>query len=540
MLSETQKKLILDLAIERGYSGKKGGKFIARGGVSSSSDAKRFLKALGFPDALLKYSDVPEMVQVIFKYPDYISEIGQVLHEGAKQFEKDLPVMEGVEESEIADLNSYLETLYPIINLTSVDSRDQIILINPADHRPVNRVSLDIYLAKTGRKLNEIITSDRIMSVVPYFNPYSLEPFVTRFNHDLQIPIRHLNLYRPPLWRKAHVAPAYGGFIKQLMEWLFPVAQEREDVLDWLHYAIVRRNGSILCLAGPRGTGKSLLMMVLSYLVGNDYSEYVNKEILEEKFNSAFKDKRLIIFEEVEVTSSTAVNKLKAFANNRISVEEKGRDSETIDNYTSMAILLNDVSQLRIDAQDRRFSVPEVAQHDLRKCISEKAIQDFVDRLEDTEEVFEEVAAFGEWLIKRRPTRSHMHAIKNDYYYMLCTLAMSEWKNFLIDYIAEKGEEGVSIPIKRISNAFKARFGQEEGTGRGLKFPDRVQTIELFLKDYKHRGDTYIGSFVKEYDEDTNKEIPSIIPSVEFLDFIESSKKSKMKAEAEIDAMEVL
>jgi hypothetical protein len=261
-------------------------------------------------------------------------------------------------------------------------------------------------------------------------------------------------------------------------------------------------------------------MSIVSYLVGHEYSEQVNQEILEDKFNSAFKNKRLIIFEEVEVASNIAINKLKAMANNRIVLEEKGVDSQTIDNFTSMAILLNDISQLRIESQDRRFSVPRVADHDLRTVISEKDIQDFNDNLEG-EEIFREVAEFGEYILERRPKRSFMYAVKGDYYYFLCNMAIAEWKNFIIEYVKENGVEGEPIPFRDMSVAFKIKYDSGDGKAKTLKFPDRVQTFELFLKDYKYRGDYYIGSYMKDIDDSSGKEINCIMPNPEFLRYVE-------------------
>jgi hypothetical protein len=194
-----------------------------------------------------------------------------------------------------------------------------------------------------------------------------------------------------------------------------------------------------------------------------------------------------------------------------------------------MAILLNDVSQLKIAPQDRRFSAPKVAEHDLRKTIPEIEIQNFSDNLEG-EEVFQEVAEFGQFLIARKPVNSNMYAIKGDYYYFLCSLALSEWKNFIIRYISNWGRYDVPLKISKMSADFKVSHPPVDG-GKGLRFPDKSETFDEFLKDYKHRGEYYIGEVVKSYE--SGREVFSITPNSDFLDYIEKQRVVPGKVKAD-------
>jgi energy-coupling factor transporter ATP-binding protein EcfA2 len=525
MLSDLQKSLIVSIAVSKGFQGYHNDKFIIRG--NKTGDEVKLYKSLKFPESLKEQKK--ELAEVIIDWESYSEVVGNLLRSDGVAVYKSLqpvsPPLPGLESHvETGELDALIFQLVPLINL-SKKSGDRILLYNPNNNKILHDLDLDYYLWKMGKSLQELSVTSGVLGVIPYFDPYCLEPFVDKHHANMGIVLKHLNIYNVPDWRKERIAPNYGGFIKTLMEHLFPVAQEREDVLDWLHYALVRRNGSILCLAGPRGTGKSILMSILSYLIGGDYSAVVNKEILEEKFNSAFKNNRLIVFEEVEVSDSTALNKLKALSNNRIALEEKGKDAETIENYTSMAILLNDISQLKIDAQDRRFSVPKVAETDLKTVLNEKQIQDFVDGLEG-EGTFVEAAEFGEWLLKRRPVQSYMYAIKGDYYYHICTIAMSEWKNFIIQYIADRGVEGVPIEINKIRMAFKVREPENE-SAKFIRFPYKSQVFDSFLGGYKHRGAFPVGKLVRTVDDTQNTERVSIMPNPDFLDYIHKDRGTK-------------
>jgi hypothetical protein len=525
MLSPSQKEIIISVARSQGYIKWVGGKFYTK--HANTTVGTKFLAAINFPTAL--WDRVSELGDVLKNYEKCISEILDTLQEAGKEILAPLPTL----ETYVAGGSDNIASLVPMLNIERKKGDPLILLYNPENHKVLPRVDIQMYLIKSGRKEQEIINDSSVLSVVTVFDPFCPEPIVHRLHDGLNRKIAHLNLYTAPRWQRTDHAPKYEGFIKTLIEHLFPVSEERESVLDWMHYALTRRNGTILCLAGPRGTGKSLLMSILSYLIGPEYSEIGNKELLAKNFNSAFKNKRLVVFEEVEVSDSTALNRLKALANNRIALEEKGKDSETINNYTSMAILLNDISQLKISPQDRRFSAPEVAEHDLRRSIPEIDIQDFTDKLEG-EEVFDEVASFGQYLMERTPKKSNMYAIKGDYYYFLCSLALAEWKNFIIQFIIDKGQVDVSLPTKRIAAAFQVHHPQAEN-GKGLRFPDRSSTFDEFLKDYKHRGEFYIGSLIKTYEG--SREVLGIMPNPEFLNYMKEQRlKNEAKAGIEVKA----
>lgn len=505
MLSPSQASKIIELAHEAGLQKYKDGKYATTSG--NTTDVKKLFRILDFPEVFKNHR--PLLTDAYMDFNSIRNEVIQLLRDEFEEGGTDY----GGEESG-REFNSKLAKLIPVVNVAAKNKTDMIMLVDPETKRPVYDINVDIYLLRTNQKDSEILSSRTATSIVPRFDPYSLDSMVTRSHKYLNVDILHLNTYVPPKWRFVHAKPKFEGFIKTLIDHLFPIPEEREDVLDWLHYAITRRNGTVLCLAGPRGTGKSLLMQIMSYLVGEEYAEVVNKEILEDKFNSAFKNKRLIIFEEVEVSDSVALNKLKSWGNDRIVLEQKGEDSQTIDNFTSMSILLNDISQLKIQPQERRFSVPQVAELDLRTVIPEIEIQEFADSMSQ-DDMFTEIAEFGEHLLARRPNRSYMYAIKNDYYYLICSLGLREWQSFLIDYLLQYGEEGVTIPTKKIQQAFKAKYKNGDKETTGVRFPDRGSMFESFLKDYKHRGECFIGRLSKV--EDNGHMVNAILPDPDFL-----------------------
>ena len=348
------------------------------------------------------------------------------------------------------------------------------------DHAAVN---VDGLLSSIGVQREEIPHRDDIPMIYPKFNPYTPDmTFMAKWEAlggDREM--LALNTALPPKWMKddkSHLTPKIGDFISRLITHLFPKEEERERVLDWCHYAIFKRNGTVLCLAGDRGTGKSLFVEILSHLVGTVYSEIVNEAILKDKFNSQLFNKRLIIFEEVALDNKIAIAKIKAWCNNKINIEEKGNDSFTAHNWSSMVFLMNDISDLQVNAQERRFSIPSVAEASLLNVITAEEISDFKMWLETNDNrAHDQIAEFGMFLKERKPKFNELMAIKGEHYFKVADTTMSEWQSLLREYIINNGEIGKII---QVSDVFP--------DSKNMMVPKKRATIDAFLSDFRHLG----------------------------------------------------
>ncbi len=525
MLSEIQKNLLKDIAKAKGLKGYVKGKYISLG--SKTEDPRKLVKNLGIKEAMKAHT---ELLPVLVDYDLYLGEIMALMTSQAREMQEErdrnneLPV-HPLNVDEGRDFDAAIRSLYPVIDISG-RGKDGLFLVNSTTDKVVYDISLDLYLLRTGQSVQDIMKSGKVLTAMPKFDPYNMNSFTKRLHPGLGVEVAYLNTYVPPAWRYVHAEPKFEGFIKILIDHLFPEPQEREDVLDWIHYAVTHRNGTILCLVGPRGTGKSLLMSIVSYLVGVEYSETVNKEILTEKFNAPFKDKRLILLEEIDLSTSESINKLKALSNSRIAMEEKGADSQTIDNFTSMAILMNDLRQFKVLPEERRFSAPKMAEEDLRKIVPEKEIQDFISSM-SKDEVPVELAEFGEFILTRKPERSSLTPIRGEYYYYLCTLNMAIWSSFLVKFVIEQGCEGEVLTLTRLTSAFNGAYPEEvEAKVGGIKIPTRIETIENFLNNYKHRGEYKVASIVRYFNSTLGKEQDGILPNPEFLNYVGVQKKT--------------
>lgn len=503
-----------------------------------------FLKMLGAPGCFEGNRDLVNLDNAFLRKS--ISAYYPALDELAAEWSREnkpaslilsTPEVDESDEKEAESAADYIRTLVPCINIAK-GTKDQLVLLDPhRENRPAIDIEPEVFLALTERNIGNMISDDSVLKVMTTFDPYTLKSLYVRETKTGSLTTWHVNYYIPPRWRFLDVAPAYDGFIKKLVEHLFPNEDEREYVLDWLHYAIVFRNDTVLCLIGPRGTGKGVLLKdVLGQLIGEEYREIVNQEILTDKFNAAFKNKRYIFFDEVNVSGDRELNKFKAFCNSTIALEEKGRDSETIENYTSLGLSSNDKKDFKAEPQERRFSVPEVTDTPLLDICSEEEVEDFITRISNPESA--EIAAFGNWLIQRKPKNSSRRPLKGKYFFNLCRLSMPEWKTYIIDFLVNEGIVGECILNSTISKKFKKAHGEH------AHFATKRGTIETFLGDYYHEGVCRIGRVVDAWDSQRGRDTFAILPDEDFLRKFGANYRDVVETEATVvesdDALDAL
>lgn len=526
MFDDSQINALEEVFRSSGLKYFKGGKYVLDS--SSTTSQKTFLKAINFPTCMKGVEALKNVYVMALEGTFPLGEIGTVL-ERFKYEPKTIPGIGSLEEAytealgESSDGASMLvDRLVPVVNMVA-KGEDRVMLLDPEDnYTHVPWVDVEVYATRTGRKIPDIIANPSVPMVVPKFDPYQLKSLFKDRVEGTLTEIVHLNLYVAPRWRFLKTRARYHGFIKDLIDHLFPVEEEREQVLDWLHHVLIRRAESILCLVGARGTGKGLLLNdILSAVIGFKHREIVNQSILTDKFNAAFKNKRYTFFDEVDISGQQELSKFRAFANNTIVVERKRFDSETINNYASMALTSNERKHIKILPQERRFSIPEVTEIPFTTIRNLKEIEDFCNRIKEPES--EEIAEFGKFLLEREPKTAAQHCIKGKYYFELSYLSMEEWRAFLIDYIIENGVEGQIIPNIDIAKEFKQAIGKE------FKWPSKRATVSDFLWDYKHEAKYKIGGVEDWYDNHRSRNSFGIMPNPEFLQKFGKAKEKAPK-----------
>lgn len=383
----------------------------------------------------------------------------------------------------------------------------------------IEDISEEIIAEALGEKLADIKrkASLGVFEFLP-MQPWCIEKYYPRLDTTL----KHFNLWSPPPW--VHSTPTDiknpPELIIRLMRSLFPEEESFYYTLSWIHHAVLRRNETVLNMIGPRGTGKSTFINFICHGVGLNYRYQADEHFFKEKFSaSELRNKRLTIFEEVEINSDSAVSKFKKITNATVKIEGKGVDGTTENNVTSFILVNNHLDSLKMSPNERRFSVVQLGDKRLEESLSKEEI-DYLNKVinyNPNEECPEIIVNFFHWLTKTfKPTHDHINPYKGDYFYRIVWNSLYNWQRELMIYAMDAKTETVF---------FKDVKKNIEREDKKSKFPNQ-NTVAKFLGDYLHEGKYRIGEITSS--KDTNyRRVYGVKLSEEFLNYVRTEDLSK-------------
>jgi hypothetical protein len=332
------------------------------------------------------------------------------------------------------------------------------------------------------------------------FNPYKPN------NYEQSVGLDNYpayNLYNPPKWRDC--LELTEDEIQQLqppkiftdfMEHLIPDEVCRDYVYDWMHFALTEKNNTYLVLNGAKGIGKNILSNdIMKDLVGERYHQIAPESSLESNFNSWLLNKRVIVMDEKRIDSVSSLNKVKRYINETQSVEKKGIDTDkTLVTYNSFIICNNSADDMRIEHDDRRFSVIDLTKDTLKSKWNNSMIERIANLKDD------EIRALGYWLFYRVPKFDKDTPYRGKHFYNLCYNSVAEWGKSIID-LAMSGDYEILTKYD-VRKEYRSRI-------HGSKLPKK-QKIKDFLTNYLHNGEISIGQVV-DTDESSDEEWEIII-----------------------------
>lgn len=346
------------------------------------------------------------------------------------------------------------------------------------------------------------------------FDPYQEKPFQTT-TFERQEVIR-LNLYEPPKWMQddrgilKHLSEEEKDDLEcpqeimEFMSHLFPDKECRDFVFNWMHYSLTRRCETYLTLNGKKGVGKGIFCnQLMQALVGEDNYLIAPESILDSIFNSALENTRMLVLDEVRVDNDKQLNRLKKYANNKQNIEKKGFDANNVtETFSSNIISNNDIMDMRLTWDERRFSIPELSDIPLLEIWEQEKIDGFIKRFSEDEEF---VRQFGYWIFyKAKSSKYHeFSAWKSSRFNTIVYHSLSEWKKVIVDLIlADKHGDGVAI------SDCKKEYKNRVDNG---KFPVKPRRIKDFLEDYRHEGKYQLGELVFNTDEKEHEIVNLIV-----------------------------
>lgn len=172
---------------------------------------------------------------------------------------------------------------------------------------------------------------------------------------------------------------------------LLPGDKERERLMQWAAHLTFKpevKTGIVVLIHGAtQGTGKSTLGEVMAELVGveNTAKPANPTASLSGRFNSELEGKVLFCVDELYAGESFAVsNSIKSKVTEpRLSIERKGIDAYTIENYCQFFATSNHKVPVRLEKDDRRWEVYSIEYTDDDKAVRKESVEAFRQWFED-------------------------------------------------------------------------------------------------------------------------------------------------------------
>ena len=170
-----------------------------------------------------------------------------------------------------------------------------------------------------------------------------------------------VNTWTSPRYRSEPGAASTA--FQRFIEYVIPVAEERDVFLDWLAWCLKHEgkkpSWAIMLYSEKQGTGKSTLADVMKALFGSQNTGRINGvNKLVGRFNKEVLDNKLVIVEEVEVKrGSPQANRLKSLVTeDSTMVEAKNMPIYLQDIYCAFLMTTNHLP-LWLEESDRRFFI---------------------------------------------------------------------------------------------------------------------------------------------------------------------------------------
>lgn len=359
--------------------------------------------------------------------------------------------------------------------------------------RSISKMHPDAYMKSLSAHQRKLILDQGAKLATFSFNPYN--DFEKRLIVCEGQKVVEFNCFNPPPWRcneegrlepdleSRYISKTAPKIFAEFMEHLFPNPRHRRFVLHWMHQAIFARNETYLSLNGKKGAGKNLFCDLLGKLVGEEYYRKANERFFDEGFNSLLDRARLILLDELKVENSKHQNRLKSYINKGQNIERKGHDADkTTETFNSYIINNNDIGDMLLVWDDRRFSVPDITEIKLLDVWDQAKIDRFRALFDDTEFLRQ----VGFWIKQNGKTEEFgsFYALKEDRFWKIVFNSLSEWQKIIVEAVTSK--EKAEYTISDLKQSYKRRVDAN-------RFPFKIQKIGDFVEDYRHRGEHKIG-----------------------------------------------
>ncbi len=381
-------------------------------------------------------------------------------------------------ENELSDLENIVEKFRPLRDWETGEE----FLIN-VETMYITDLNVSTWRGALTKTMEGMFAQVPIAEIV--YDPYNIKAMDISEREGVKI--RRVNTYTPPAWR-FHPDPRNTTIpilFDRVLNHLF-TKDMKEYILDWMHFALVSRNETYLVLNGSKGIGKGVFCSICTCVLGKKHFAKADRNFLNSPFDSILKDNRLIFLDECKTTKENHTV-LKDMINVLQNVHKKHHDAnKTIKTYNSFIINNNDITDMYIEHDDRRFSV---ADFKTGKDLDTEFVNDLGTLLKEIDkDDSPTIRQMGYFLLRRKPNHPLNHPYKGDRFWEVVRSSLSEWKKFLLDKAEEGGE---TYRITELRKKFQEAHGQRAA------FPTNFDKFNHFLTTFRRRDGKRIGDVVK-------------------------------------------
>lgn len=283
------------------------------------------------------------------------------------------------------------------------------------------------------------------------------------------------NTYVPPEWKREHfffghklaAADAVPALYEEYFTHLTGGDSASKDyLLDWLATSLTSRNYTMLTAIGAQGIGKGILGAILEGLHGSRNFHEGRDQVFKSHFNAQILNKTLVYVDEVDLRTKDSQDRMKAMVNDHIEIERKGHDAVYVRNYASFYLSSNTYDAIRMDHDDRRFSIIQLTDTSILQTSLEGRLAELTDP--------GNIQQLGLYLAGRNVTRAMNRPFKSARTEEVKEASLADWESWLVHEWAEENAGGKAL-IRDLQDRMVADL-KLRGT------PGRRRVAELALK----------------------------------------------------------
>ena len=235
--------------------------------------------------------------------------------------------------------------------------------------------------------------------------------------------------------------------VKTYREHIYLMSGEEKDCCDFLEKWIANffqyPSSKSLCpvITGEEGTGKDLLVDIISSIIGNDRRLTTSKpeDDVWGKFNEIMENKILVHLSEVNsFQTSSGINTLKDYITNpTLVIKRKGIKSSTIKSHHKYIALSNHPMPVKCGQGQRRFV-------NLLSSSKMKGNIDYFNKLVGIMGDMNKLASIYQYFmgLKNIPVRlTEVDIVKSEFHLEMESIVVDDVKEFLMNYIYENKDE---------------------------------------------------------------------------------------------------